>query len=93
MAGAGAGIGTVFGSLVLGIARNPSLVNLLFRYAILGLPDAIAFGLMMAFLILFAFLFVFFAFYSHKNTVCLKKIFIFFYFYLSAWFMSIIFLV
>lgn len=58
LAGAGAGIGTVFGSLVLGIARNPSTVNLLFRYAILGfaLTEAIAlFGLMMAFLILFAF--------------------------------------
>lgn len=58
LAGAGAGIGTVFGSLVLGISRNPATVNLLFRYAILGfaLTEAIAlFGLMMAFLILFAF--------------------------------------
>lgn len=60
LAGAGAGIGTVFGSLVLGIARNPSALPVLFRYAILGfaLTEAIAlFGLMMAFLILFAFLF------------------------------------
>ena len=58
VAGAGAGIGTVFGSLVLGIARNPALRNELFRTAMLGfaLTEAIAlFALMMAFLILFAF--------------------------------------
>lgn len=57
VAGAGAGIGTVFGSLVLGIARNPGLRNELFRTAMLGfaLTEAIAlFALMMAFLILFA---------------------------------------
>jgi len=57
VAGAGAGIGTVFGSLVLGIARNPALRNELFRTAMLGfaLTEAIAlFALMMAFLILFA---------------------------------------
>lgn len=59
LAGAGVGIGTVFGALQLGISRNPSLLPVLFRYAILGfaLTEAIAlFGLMMAFLILFAFL-------------------------------------
>jgi F-type H+-transporting ATPase subunit c len=59
LAGAGIGIGTVFGALVIALSRNPSAVNLLFRYAILGfaLTEAIAlFGLMMAFLILFAFL-------------------------------------
>jgi F-type H+-transporting ATPase subunit c len=58
LAGAGVGIGTVFGSLINAVARNPSLIKQLFIYAILGfaLTEAIAlFGLMMAFLILFAF--------------------------------------
>ena len=57
LAGTGVGIGIVFGSLILGSARNPSAVQQLFGYAILGfaLTEAIAlFGLMMAFLILFA---------------------------------------
>ena len=57
LAGAGVGIGTVFGALVLGTARNPFLKDELFRIAILGfaLTEAIAlFALMMAFLILFA---------------------------------------
>jgi F-type H+-transporting ATPase subunit c len=57
LAGAGIGIGTVFGALVLGISRNPSLKEELFKMAILGfaLTEAIAlFALMMAFLILFA---------------------------------------
>ncbi|CAF1138308.1 unnamed protein product [Rotaria sordida] len=36
VAGAGAGIGTVFGSLVVAYARNPSLKQQLFSYAILG---------------------------------------------------------
>ena len=57
LAGAGIGIGTVFGALVLGISRNPSLKDELFKMAILGfaLTEAIAlFALMMAFLILFA---------------------------------------
>ena len=57
LAGAGGGIGTVFGALVLGISRNPSLRDELFKLAILGfaLTEAIAlFSLMMAFLILFA---------------------------------------
>jgi len=56
LAGAGVGIGTVFGSLITGLARNPSLQGQLFTYAILGfaLTEAIAlFALMMAFLILF----------------------------------------
>jgi F-type H+-transporting ATPase subunit c len=59
MAGAGVGIGTVFAALISGISRNPSLTAVLFRYAILGfaLTEAIAlFSLMMAFLLLFAFL-------------------------------------
>ncbi len=58
LAGAGVGIGSVFGSLVLAIARNPSLQQELMRTALLGfaLTEAIAlFALMMAFLILFAF--------------------------------------
>lgn len=58
LGGAGVGIGTVFGALILGSARNPSLSKQLFIYAILGfaLTEAIAlFGLMMAFLILFGF--------------------------------------
>jgi F-type H+-transporting ATPase subunit c len=58
LAGAGIGIGTVFGCLMLSISRNPFLIKQLFVYAILGfaLTEAIAlFGLMMAFLILFAF--------------------------------------
>jgi len=57
LAGAGVGIGTVFGALVLGISRNPSLKDELFKMAILGfaLTEAIAlFSLMMGFLILFA---------------------------------------
>merc|ERR1712106_1249661 len=32
----GAGIGSVFGSLIIGYARNPSLKQQLFSYAILG---------------------------------------------------------
>jgi F-type H+-transporting ATPase subunit c len=56
LAGSGVGIGIVFGSLILGLSRNPSVGPQLFIYAILGfaLTEAIAlFGLMMAFLILF----------------------------------------
>ena len=56
LAGAGVGIGAIFGSLLLAFARNPSLKDDLFRYAILGfaLTEAIAlFALMIAFLILF----------------------------------------
>ena len=58
LAGVGAGIGQVFGSLVEGIARNPQEKDELFRNAILGfaLTEAIAlFCLMMAFLMLFTF--------------------------------------
>merc|ERR1712168_467685 len=56
VAGSGAGIGTVFRSLIIGYARNPSLKPQLFSYAILGfaLSEAMGlFSLMMAFLILF----------------------------------------
>ena len=57
LAGAGVGIGTVFGALVIGISRNPSLRDELFKLAILGfaLTEAIAlFVLMIVFLLLFA---------------------------------------
>lgn len=56
LTGAGIGIGVVFGAFVLGIARNPSLEQKMFRYTIMGfaLTEAMAlFVLMMAFLILF----------------------------------------
>ena len=58
LAGAGVGIGIVFGSLILGLSRNPKMEKQMFKYAILGfaLCEAIAlFGLMMAFMILFGF--------------------------------------
>ena len=52
--GAVIGIGVVFGSLILGVSRNPSLRRKLFSYAILGFafskPEATGlFALMMAF--------------------------------------------
>merc|ERR1711939_900137 len=52
VAGSGAGIGSVFGSLIIGYARNPSLKQQLFSYAILGFALSEAMGLfclMMAF--------------------------------------------
>merc|ERR1711997_162642 len=58
VAGSGAGIGSVFGSLIIGYARNPSLKQQLFSYPILGFALSEAMGLfclMMAFLLLFAF--------------------------------------
>jgi len=57
LAGSGVGIGVVFAGLMLAISRNPFMAKQLFTYAILGfaLTEAIAlFGLMMAFLFLFA---------------------------------------
>ena len=57
-AGSGVGIGIVFGSLITGYARNPSLKQQLFGYAIMGfaLSEAVAlFALMVAFLILYTF--------------------------------------
>ena len=57
LAGAGIGIGAIFSALVLGISRNPSLKDELFKMAILGfaLTEAIAlFTLMIVFLLLFA---------------------------------------
>jgi F-type H+-transporting ATPase subunit c len=57
LAGAGVGIGLVFGSLIEATARNPSLRPQLFAYAILGFALAEATGLfclMMAFLLLYS---------------------------------------
>lgn len=57
VAGSGAGIGIVFGALITGYSRNPSLKGQLFTYAIMGfaLSEAVAlFALMIAFLILFS---------------------------------------
>ena len=54
--GAGVGIGVVFGALIIGVSRNPSLSGQLFSYAILGFAFAEAtglFALMMAFLLLY----------------------------------------
>lgn len=54
--GAGVGIGVVFGALIIGVSRNPSLRAQLFSYAILGFAFAEAtglFALMMAFLLLY----------------------------------------
>ena len=57
IAGAGAGIGTIFGSLIQGVARNPQLRPQLFQFAFLGFALAEStgiFALMMAFFILYA---------------------------------------
>lgn len=57
LAGVGAGVGIVFGSLVNAYARNPVLKQQLFGYTILGfaLTEAVGlFALMMSFLILFS---------------------------------------
>jgi len=57
VAGSGAGIGTVFGALITGYARIPSLKQQLFTYAILGFALAEAtglFSLMIAFLLLYS---------------------------------------
>ncbi|XP_034247344.1 ATP synthase lipid-binding protein, mitochondrial-like [Thrips palmi] len=56
LAGPGAGIGIVFGSLMFSYSRNPTLKNSLFTYAILGFALTEAMGLfciLMAFVILF----------------------------------------
>jgi F-type H+-transporting ATPase subunit c len=56
LAGAGAGIGFVFGGLIQGVARNPSLRGQLFQYAVLGFAMSEAtglFALMMAFFLLY----------------------------------------
>jgi F-type H+-transporting ATPase subunit c len=56
LAGAGIGIGIIFGSLIIATSRNPGIKEDLFKYAILGfaLTEAIAlFTLMITLLILF----------------------------------------
>jgi F-type H+-transporting ATPase subunit c len=56
LAGAGAGIGSVFGGLIQGVARNPSLRGQLFQYAVLGFAFSEAtglFALMMSFFLLY----------------------------------------
>jgi len=56
VAGAGVGIGLVFGSFIMAVSRSPDMEKTLFSYTILGfaLAEAIAlFALMMAFFILF----------------------------------------
>jgi F-type H+-transporting ATPase subunit c len=56
LGGAAQGVGTIFGSLLVAMSRNPSLTSALFNYAILGfaLTEAIAlFAIMVCFLILF----------------------------------------
>ena len=58
LAGAGVGIGSVFGAFLIALSRNPSLEQKLFRFTIMGfaLSEAVAlFALMMAFLLLFTF--------------------------------------
>jgi F-type H+-transporting ATPase subunit c len=55
--GAGAGIGIVFGALVLGVSRNPMQETKLFQLTLLGFALCEAMGLlaiMMAFLILYS---------------------------------------
>jgi F-type H+-transporting ATPase subunit c len=46
LVGAGMGVGIVFGSLILSVARNPSMKAELFRYAILGFALTEAVGLL-----------------------------------------------
>lgn len=56
LVGAGVGVGTVFGCLLIALSRNPFLEKTLFPYAILGfaLTEAVGLlGLMMSFLLLF----------------------------------------
>lgn len=56
VAGAGVGIGIVFGCYLIAVARNPEMSTTLFVFAFLGfaLSEATAlFSLMVAFLILF----------------------------------------
>lgn len=67
LAGVGAGIGIVFGSLIQSAGRNPLMAKQLMGYALLGfaLCESIAlFTLLVAFLILFSsYSFIYFLFY------------------------------
>src|SRR3954467_11110602 len=79
--GAGVGIGGVFGALILGVARNPSLRGQLFSYAILGFAfsaETGLFALMMAFLLLYVALHMINFKYMITNIVNYNKINIFF---------------
>ncbi|UJR36210.1 hypothetical protein I4U23_028942 [Adineta vaga] len=71
VAGAGAGIGTVFGSLVVAYARNPSLKQQLFSYAILGFALSEAMGL---FCLMMAFMYVSSMFIVSKKLHGLRSI-------------------
>jgi F-type H+-transporting ATPase subunit c len=56
LAGVGIGMGTIFGQLVAGVARNPGARDRVFGLAILGfaLTEAVAlYALVIAFIILF----------------------------------------
>lgn len=58
MAGSGAGVGMIFGNLIIAVSRNPGMKNQLFSFAVLGFAMCEAIGLFclgMAFLIMFAF--------------------------------------
>ena len=58
LGGAATGIGSVFGSLILGISRNPSLRKELFNQAILGFALVEALGLFaLAFALMFLYAF------------------------------------
>jgi F-type H+-transporting ATPase subunit c len=57
LAGAGVGVGVVFGSLLIALTVSPENEQLLFKYALLGFALTEAVGLlalMMAFLIMFS---------------------------------------
>ena len=57
LAGAGVGIGVLFGGFLNAVSRSPFFVDELFRYALLGFALTEAMGLlavMMAFLILYS---------------------------------------
>lgn len=56
LVGAGMGVGVVFGSLISAYARNPSLKNDLFRYAILGFALTEAVGLLALMDVIFNFI-------------------------------------
>ncbi|XP_055967939.1 ATP synthase F(0) complex subunit C2, mitochondrial-like [Sorex fumeus] len=60
VAGSGAGTGPVFGSLIIGYARNPSLKQQLFSYVILGSAFSEATGLNYCLFMSYLFLFIIF---------------------------------
>ena len=72
--GAGVGIGVVFGALILGVARNPSLRGQLFSYAILGFAFSEATGL---FALIIRFLAILYG-------ICLRAVFISFEVFINA---------